>query len=264
MTLVLVLGLLIGAALGLTGAGGGVLAVPLLMAGAHVSISVASPVALTAVALAAGLGAALAWRAGRVRYRAAGLMAAAGIVASPFGLWLAQRVPQAPLALAFAGVLGWVAFNMGRRPVAPAVDAPVRTPCLLDSHTGRLAWTLPCARALAGTGAAAGGLSGLLGVGGGFVVVPGLNRFTDLPMDAMVGTSLAVVAVVSTWGVIASAAMGHLDIALAWRFALGAAVGMLVARRLTPLLPAAALRRGFAWMAGAVALFMVWTVLTRI
>ncbi|XAH23559.1 sulfite exporter TauE/SafE family protein [Xylophilus sp. GW821-FHT01B05] len=258
----LLLGLLIGAALGLTGAGGGVLAVPLLMAGTHAPLAVVAPVALTAVAMAAGLGAVLAWRAQRVRYRAAALMAAVGIAASPAGLWLAQRLPAAPLALAFAAVLGWVAWSMWRRGAQPGSgDAGARMPCRLDTSTGRLFWTLPCARALAAMGAAAGALSGLLGVGGGFVIVPGLHRFTDMPMEAAIGTSLAVVALVSAWGVAASAAMGHLDAPLAWRFALGAAGGMLAARRVAPHVPASLLQRGFAVLAAGIALSMAWTAL---
>lgn len=174
MTTMLLLGLLIGLALGVTGAGGGILAVPLLMAAAHVPLTAAAPMGLAAVALAATLGAVLAFRAGRVRYRAAALMAACGLVASPVGLWLAHRVPTAPLTLGFAMLMAWIAWTMwrGQAPRTPASAAAdheakacaTRAPCLLDHRTGRLCWTPRCARALAGMGTAAGALSGLLGV----------------------------------------------------------------------------------------------------
>jgi uncharacterized membrane protein YfcA len=250
------LGLFIGAALGLTGAGGGVLAVPLLMAFIGIPLPIAVPVALAAVALAAALGAALAWRAGHVRYRAAGLMALCGVVASPLGLWLANRLPSAPLTLLFAALMLWMSRLMWRGPASGAEAKPDRPPCLLDQTSGRLRWTLPCTRAMVGLGSAAGLLSGLLGVGGGFVMVPGLQRNTDIPMESAVGTSLTVVALVSTWGMAASAAMSRLDTAIAGPFALGAVMGMVMARAVCGYIPAVLLRRSFAVLAVVVALWM--------
>ena len=99
-----------------------------------------------------------------MRYRAAGFIAATGIVVSPLGLWAARRLPNAPLAVIFAGVLGWVAWRMWRggqpppqRRALPALPAQRRhRPLALDRA---------CARALGGTGVTAGFLSGLLGVG---------------------------------------------------------------------------------------------------
>ena len=160
------LGACVGLILGLTGAGGAIMAVPLLVFGLHLQVAQAAPIALLAVGLAAALGAALGLRAGKVRYRAAGFIAATGIVVSPLGLWAARRLPNAPLAVIFAGVLGWVAWRMWRGGQPAAAEAPAHCPpCLLNADTGRLRWTAPCARALGGTGVAAGFLSGLLGVG---------------------------------------------------------------------------------------------------
>ena len=74
------------------------------------------------------------------------------------------------------------------------IDWNAFTPWLLNPDEGRLRWTAPCAWAQAGTGAVSGVLSGLLGVGGGFVIVPSLSRFTNLQMRSIVATSLAVIA----------------------------------------------------------------------
>ncbi|MFB9158825.1 TSUP family transporter, partial [Chromobacterium violaceum] len=85
MALTLLLGVLVGAVLGLTGAGGGILAVPALMASQGWSVPQAAPVALLAVAAGAALGAWEGWRRGEVRYRAAALMALCGLPGSALG-----------------------------------------------------------------------------------------------------------------------------------------------------------------------------------
>lgn len=253
------LGGCVGLILGLTGAGGAIMAVPLLVFGLHLQVAQAAPIALLAVGLSAALGAALGLRKGLVRYRAAGFMAVTGIIVSPLGLWAARRLPNAPLAIIFAGVLGlvaWRMWNQGARPAA-AVQAPRVPPCQLNASTGRLRWTAPCARALTGTGAIAGFLSGLLGVGGGFVIVPALRRSTDLPMQAIVGTSLAVIALVSASGVAAAAAGGHLDWGIAAPFTASAVLGMLAGRAVADRFAPRRLQQCFALFAAAVAVAML-------
>lgn len=255
------LGSVVGLILALTGAGGAIVAVPLLIFGMHLSVSEAAPVALLAVGLSAGLGAMLGLREGRVRYKAAGLMALCGVLVSPFGIWVAHRVPNTPLTLLFAVVLGYVAIRMFRqaRGIAPASASPrgAAPPCHLDTTTAKLIWTLPCARALAASGIGAGFLSGLLGVGGGFVIVPALRRATDLPMQTIVATSLAVIALVSTGGVVASAIGGHVDWHIALPFAGGALTGMLAGRRFARRLAGPALQQSFAAFSGVVALGLI-------
>ncbi|CAJ0702232.1 MULTISPECIES: sulfite exporter TauE/SafE family protein [Ralstonia] len=255
------LGSVVGLILALTGAGGAIVAVPLLIFGLHLSVPQAAPIALLAVGLSAGLGAMLGLREGKVRYKAAGLMALCGVVISPFGIWVAHRVPNTPLTLLFAVVLAYVALRMFRQArAAPSTEPqPRRTapPCHLDTTTAKLVWTLPCARALAASGVGAGFLSGLLGVGGGFVIVPALRRATDLPMQTIVATSLAVIALVSMGGVVASAIGGHVDWHIALPFAAGALTGMLAGRRFARHLAGPALQQGFAAFAGVVALGMI-------
>lgn len=256
------LGLVVGLILALTGAGGAILAVPLLVFGLHLTIVQAGPPALLAVALSAAIGAMLGWRNGVLRYRAAGLISAVGVLGSPLGLWAAHRLPNKPLTAIFAVVLGLVALRMFRQATGELAGRPpdrrgAPPPCLVDRAGGRLRWTVPCARALASSGALAGFLSGLLGVGGGFVIVPALRRLTDLDMRSIVPTSLAVIALVSAGGVAAAALSGHVAWGIALPFATGATAGMLGGRLVAGRTKGPRLQQAFAMTSGAIAVGML-------
>jgi uncharacterized membrane protein YfcA len=160
-------------------------------------------------------------------------------------------------------VLTRVAWRMFHQPATAAHDlqggaepCPSDLPCRLNLERGKLDWTAPCARALALSGAMAGFLSGLLGVGGGFVIVPALKRASDIPMQGIVATSLAVIALVSTAGVAASAASGHMLWLNALPFAAGALAGMLAGRGFARHVSGARLQQSFAVFAGCVAVGM--------
>jgi uncharacterized protein len=259
MIIVLLLGLTVGVILALTGAGGGILAVPLLVFGAGLSMAEAGPIGLLAVGLAATLGAVMGLKNGTVRYKAALLIATAGIICSPLGLWLAQRTPNRPLTIMFACVLMYVAFRVFKRSL-PTSKAPVATkppPCVLDTQRGKLNWTAPCAWALTVSGVVVGGLLGLLGVGVGFVMVPALQRYTNLTAQSVLATSLAVIALVSMSGVAASSAAGHLQWAVALPFSLGALFGMACGRLIAARLAGPHLQRGFAIVSMLVAVALL-------
>lgn len=252
------LGLVVGLILALTGAGGGILAVPLLVFGAGATVAEAGPVGLMAVGMAAALGATLGLKEGSVRYRAAVLIAGSGMVLSPAGLWAARQVDGRWLAILFALVLLYVAARTfrqasGRKGSVAAMNAV----CVRDGVSGRFIWTRPCALAMAVSGGVAGLLSGLLGVGGGFVMVPALQRYTDLPMKSAVATSLAVIALISLMGVAATAVGGAMDWALALPFSAGALAGMLGGRSLAARLAGPQLQKGFAFVSALVAIAMI-------
>ncbi|WP_210644443.1 sulfite exporter TauE/SafE family protein [Pseudomonas sp. Tri1] len=262
MMSVLLLGFTVGVILALTGAGGGILAVPFLVFGVGLSMAEAGPIGLLAVGLAASLGAMMGLRNGIVRYKAALLTAGAGIVCSPVGLWLAQRTPNAPLTIMFALLLMYVAWRAFQksRPARAGVKASGRgkpPPCVLDEHRGKLNWTGPCAWALTFSGVVAGVLSGLLGVGGGFVMVPALQRYTNLTTQSVLATSLTVIALVSMSGVVASSAAGHLQWAVAVPFSIGALSGMLGGRLIAARLPEPYLQKGFALVSTLVAVALL-------
>jgi uncharacterized membrane protein YfcA len=267
--LIVSLGLFVGLILGLTGAGGAILAVPLLIFALNWDVARSAPVALVAIAASAALGALLGLRQGCVRYRAALVMAVTGGGVTPLGLYLSHWAPVAPLALIFSAVLLYVAWRMYRqtRPISPVepIANPVRlAPCQINHATGRFTWTAPCARTLALSGLVTGFASGLLGVGGGFVIVPALRHATDLPMNSVVATSLMVVALVSGFAVVASTLTGHLDFAIAWPFATGALAGMLLGRVIAPKIAGHKLQQGFAALSALVALGLIGKTLLSI
>lgn len=256
------LGTLVGVIAALTGAGGGILAVPLLVFGLHLTLAQAGPIGLMATGASAALGALLAHRVGLVRYKAAALMAVTGMAFTPIGLWAAARVPTTPLTILFAAVLTYVAFKTYIKAAREATSASVPdddsfTPCKLDESVGRLIWTVPCARVLAGWGLMVGFLSGLLGVGGGFVIVPTLQRYTNLEMRSIVPTSLAVIALVSVAGVAISALSGSLNWTIALPFSAGALLGMVGGRVVSDRLSGATLQKGFAALCLVVAVGLV-------
>jgi hypothetical protein len=260
MTTILLLGFTVGIILALTGAGGGILAVPLLVFGAGLSMAEAGPIGLLAVGLAALLGAIMGLKAGTVRYKAALLISVMGILCSPLGLWLAQRTPNRPLTIVFSFVLLFVAWRVFQKSMPRTEPNQIlkRTPpCQVDAEKGKLVWTAPCARALALAGVAAGGLSGLLGVGGGFVMVPAMQRYTDLATQSILATSLAVIALVSISGVVASTLSGHLQWAIALPFSGGAISGMIVGRLVAARLSGQLLQKGFALVSALVAVALL-------
>ena len=266
----LVLGITVGLVLGLTGAGGSILAVPLLMVALSWPMTQAVPVALIAVAAAAAMGSYLAWRKSYVRYRAAILMAVAGVLFAQLGLRVADVLPQSKLSLIFAVVLTLVASRMFVQAWrAPADAAVVRAAvegdgehahgpiCRLHPSTGRIVWTRVSALVIAMIGAAAGFLSGLLGVGGGFVIVPALRVATQLSMHSAVATSLMAIAITSLGTVGGALLQGReLPLMVALPFVAGALLGMLGGHALAPRIAGPRLQQGFAVLMLGIAIGM--------
>lgn len=255
------LGAAVGLVMALTGAGGGILAVPLLMFGAGLPLAQAAPAGLLAVGLAAALGAALGLKAGVVRYKAALLMAGAGMLLAPLGVWLGGRLDPAWTGGLFSLLLfgvAWRSLTQARRnAAAPAATGKPGAACVRSAGSGRFIWSRRCAAALSAAGAASGMLSGLLGVGGGFVLVPALTRRTDLELGSIVPTSLAVIALVSVSGVVSSGLAGRLSWALALPFACAAMAGMLGGRALAGRIAGPGLQIGFAGVSASVACAML-------
>ncbi|WP_322088432.1 sulfite exporter TauE/SafE family protein [Burkholderia sp. BCC1999] len=258
MLISLVLGGFVGAVLGLTGAGGGILAVPALVVGMSWPMQQATPVALVAVAGSAALGALEGFRRGLVRYRAALLMAVAGVPLTTLGVRLAHLLPQRLLLTLFALTMLVVAGRLLRQALRHApVDAEASPLCVgrVNPDTGRLVWSWPVGVALASTGAMTGLMTGLLGVGGGFVIVPMLRKFTNVSMHGVVATSLMVIALVGTGGVLATLVSGTrapLDVTL-W-FTVATALGMAAGRGASRHLAARHVQAGFAAVLVCVAL----------
>lgn len=273
-----VLGLLVGLILGLTGAGGSVIAVPLLIWGMGWTLPEAAPVALLAVSAAAILGTVSAWPQGIVRYRAALVMSAAGMVTAPFGLKAAHVLPLPLLSASFAVVLLLVSVRMILRARAAPEEArvvraglqgeqenPSEPVCKVNPDTGRLHWTRPCALAITSGGLVTGFLSGLLGVGGGFVIVPILRAMTDLSFHSAVATSLMAIALTSAGTVAISVAQGNsLSLLVAAPFVGGALAGMALGRVSASRLAGPKLQISFAIVMLLVCAGMLWSAINAL
>lgn len=266
------LGALVGLILGLTGAGGSVIAVPLLIWGMGWTLPQAAPTALLAVSAAAILGTASAWPQGIVRYRAALVMSLAGMLTAPLGLEAAQALPLPILSASFALVLLLVSIRMILRARSAPDESrivraglqgeqenPSEPVCKMNPNTGRLRWTRPCALAISSGGLTTGFLSGLLGVGGGFVIVPILRAVTDLSFHSAVATSLMAIALTSAGTVAISIAQGQaLDLTIAAPFVGGALAGMLLGRLTAQRIAGPNLQIGFGSVMLLIAGGMVW------
>ena len=255
------MGVLIGAIMGLTGAGGGILAVPVLVGTLGWTMQKAAPVALIAVASGAAVGAIDGFRQGLVRYKAASLMALCGIPLTRIGQSWAQQLPHAWLLGCF-GVLMWLVsarfLKMSNAAFSEQSSHSLRL-ARISGETGKFIWTPLTALVLTMVGALTGLMTGLLGVGGGFLIVPLMRRFTELSMQGIVATSLFVITLVSGGGVVNALASGAQAPMLETTGFVAAMVsGMLIGRKITRRLQPHHIQTGFGLLLIAVGCFMLW------
>ena len=247
LILALVAGAVVGLALGALGGGGSVLAVPALiylLGFTPAAATTAGLLIVTATSLTALYAHA---RTGNVRWKAGTLFAAAGLLPAAAAGAAAVRLPEPVLTAAFAAVAALAAVTMlrpGRPAAGPGADG-VRP-----------------ARA-AGTGAGLGALTGLLGVGGGFLAVPALVTVLAFEMQAAVGTSLLVISANSLASLTTrGATTAGIDWAVIGPFTGAAILGAWDGKRLAAKVTGGLLRRAFAVTLLAVAAFMLADALT--
>ncbi|MGW5346177.1 sulfite exporter TauE/SafE family protein [Streptomyces sp. NPDC004050] len=177
LVLALAAGAVIGLALGALGGGGSVLAVPALIYLLGFTPAAATTASLIIVTATSATALYAHATSGNVRWKTGVLFAAAGIAPAIAAATLATRLPEAVLTAAFAAIAALAALRMLKPPHPEQQPRPIRP-----------------ARA-AGAGAGLGAVTGLLGVGGGFLAVPALVGVLGLRMRAAVGTSLLVITV---------------------------------------------------------------------
>ncbi|MDP2228572.1 MAG: sulfite exporter TauE/SafE family protein, partial [Moraxellaceae bacterium] len=259
----------IGLVLGMTGAGGSVVAVPLLMAGLGYAFPAAAGVSLGAVALGALTGVLLRLRAGGILWGLAAVLAVSGVLLAPLGQWVGRHVAAPLLLSSFVVLMLFMAWRLWRQAVdEPALTLAVRAdagpeeedsgPACPLSSSGRFEWRWPCLRRLLMVGALTGFLSGLYGVGGGFVIVPMLVLLTGLPMRQAVATSLLVISVVAGSAFALFLVEAPLPAGF-WGVAAGAVAGMLVGSLLARRVAGPRLQQGFALLMVALAADMALT-----
>ncbi|GGQ31981.1 sulfite exporter TauE/SafE family protein [Streptosporangium pseudovulgare] len=247
MVTALGLGAVIGILLGLLGGGGSILAVPALVYGAGLPLDSAVPASLLVVGVSSATAALPRIRAHQVRWRIAAVFGGAGAVAAFGGAALNRLLPPQAILIGFAALMAVAGRRMlaGRTATGGACDLP----------GGGVNWR-SCLPKAVGVGAAVGVLTGLFGVGGGFLIIPALVLGLGLPMTAAVGTSLLIVVVNSAAGFAAHAGKATLDYGVIASFTAAAVAGSLAAARLGHRLDPVRLRRWFAYLVFAVAAFV--------
>lgn len=245
LLVVLIFGLVIGALLGLLGGGGSILAVPVLVYGAGLPLTEAVPTSLLVVGVSSA--AAVLPRLRQVQWRLAAILGSTGAAAAIVGTAVNRLLDPSVVLLGFAAVMVAAAVRM----LSSTDD--VGGSCALPG--GGVNWR-SCVPKAAASGVAVGLLTGLFGVGGGFLIVPALTLLLGLPMAAAAATSLVVIVLNSAAAFTAHLGDTAIDVRIAVAFTVAAVLGSLAAGRLAPRLPSRRLRRWFSYLVLGVAAYV--------
>ncbi|MER5670523.1 sulfite exporter TauE/SafE family protein [Pseudonocardia alni] len=267
------LGLLVGLVIGTLGGGGGVLAVPALVYALGQDARTATTGSIVIVGIISAVGVLARLRGRTIDWRTGLGFGVVGVPTAWAGSLLNRAVPQPLLLLSFAALTLLIAVLMlvrgpsadqrtGGADISPgSADGGSGVPpvagvtVVLEARTRRRARVRRIAK-IVGAGSVVGFLTGFLGVGGGFLVVPALTMLLGLSMPAAVGTSLLVLTVNSLSSTVAR--IGHLDPdwAVIGPFAAVAVLGALGGKLVADRMSGAALNRTFAGLLVVVGLFV--------
>jgi uncharacterized membrane protein YfcA len=237
--LALPFGVAIGVLLGLVGGGGSILAVPVLVYVLDQPVKEATTESLLVVGAAALVGAVDHARVGRLQTRTGLAFGAAGALGALAGTALNRAAADRALLIAFALLL-LAAAGMLLRDPEPSAGAPRHSLVRV-----------------AAVGVGTGLLTGFLGVGGGFVIVPALVLLLGLPLSLAIGTSLLVIALTSATALAAHLTSGSIDWGIALVFAASAVAGVPAGRRLGDRIEPHRIAQLFGVLLVAVAVFLL-------
>lgn len=263
MILPLIFGAIVGVSLGLTGGGGSIFAVPLLVYGLGLDLRKAVAMSLAVVGLTALFGALIQARKSHVLWQAGAILGLGGIVAAPFGAKAGEWLREDVALYLFAGLMVVVGSLMLRQRSAGAEVPLGWIACRRDAQEKpRFTWR--CAGKLAGAGVLTGILAGAFGVGGGFLLVPALLIVLRIDIATALATSLVAIFLVAASGLTANLShLGPGDFPIGAAFLLGGGIGITGGVMLKTYLPQAVLKKIFGWAVIATAGFMfVQTYLT--
>lgn len=246
LILVLALSVVIGLSLGVLGGGGSILTVPILVYVAGFEAKEAIAASLFVVGVTSAVSVLSHARGGRVMWRTGLIFGAAGMAGAFVGGLLGGHIPGQILLIAFAimMVATSVAMLRGRK---RKTDDDGATPVKHELPLGRVLLD----------GAVVGLVTGLVGAGGGFLVVPALALLGGLPMSVAVGTSLVVIAMKSFAGLAGYLTTVQLDWGLTLGVTAAAIAGTLIGSKLAGRIPEAALRMAFGWFVLAMGTFVL-------
>lgn len=242
--------LLVGISLGLLGGGGSILTLPILkyVVGQEAHVAIASSLFVVGITSLASLYPHA--KAGRVRWQTGFVFGGASMLGAFVAGLFAKKIPAEILLVLFALMMLITAVAMLRgRKERTSVCTPD-----LDPHAAPA--SLPFLKVIL-EGLAVGSVTGLVGAGGGFLVVPALVLLGGLPMNIAVGTSLLVLAMKSFAGFAGHASNVTIDWGTLLPITGMALVGSLIGARLVAKIPAATLRRSFGWFVIVMGVFML-------
>ncbi len=245
----LVLGFVIGGSLGLLGGGGSILTVPALVYLVGQTPQVAVTTSLAIVGANSAIGAFFHRSQGTLNWRVALIFGGTGMVTSYFAAGFSKQFSPSVLMVAFAALMLIVGGILVRQ-----------KPALLNvQHTDDLKlWKVFVGGAIVGL------LTGILGVGGGFLIVPALVMLVGMPMHQAVGTSLVVIAMNSLAGFLGHLSGMTIDLPLVAIFITTGMLGTFAGSRLGKRLDATLLRKAFALFVMGLALFLLYDNLPKI
>jgi uncharacterized membrane protein YfcA len=248
----------VGLLIGLLGAGGGILTLPILVSVVGLDTRRAVPMSLLIVGSASLVGALVnAWRR-RFAPRPALAIVAPGVLGAAIGSALTSRVPPSFLLLAFSAVMGVTGALMWRHARRPGGDEEMRASRAAAASRRRALLHLLVA------GFGVGLLTGFLGVGGGFVIVPVLVMAGGLEMHRATATSMGVIAINAAAGLLAHAHGDRLDLATGLPFLALTLAGMFLGLGLGRRVPARRLELAFATLVLSLAAVIGGTHLLRL
>jgi uncharacterized membrane protein YfcA len=248
IALALALGAVIGVLLGLLGGGGSILAVPALVYVLGLGIEQAIPMSLLVVGTASAVGALPKIRAGHVQWRLAAVFAVAGIPATFVGSAIGRHLPQSALLVGFAIVMVLAGVRMLQD------NGSTGTACTVGDSG--INWRR-CAPRSIPAGFLVGLLTGLFGVGGGFLIIPALVLMLGVEMPIAIGTSLVIIVANSLAGILSHITGTHIDWAITAAFVGTAIIGSLVAGHFGMRLDTHRLQHWFAYLVFAVAAYVL-------
>ena len=234
------LSLAIGIVLGMLGGGGAILMLPMLVHAIGVEAKTAIAMSLFVVGATSVVGTTMHARARTVRWRTGGIFGITAMAGAFAGGRLAHFIPAAALLVLFGVVMVVTAIAMLRDQKVAAKDEH-------ELRVGRIL----------GIGAAVGVLSGLVGAGGGFLIVPALVLFGGLSMRESIGTSLFVITLQSFAGFAGHVTHVSIDWTLMLAIGGAAAAGSIIGASASKLIAPKRLRHAFAWLVVAMGLFML-------
>jgi len=253
----LIASLLIGLSLGLIGGGGSILTVPILVYLFHIEPVLATAYSLFIVGATSIIGTIPKYKAGQVKINTALLFGIPSIIS----VFLTRTfiLPQIPFML-FSGSSFSITKNIflmmlfASLMIAASYSMIKSSKTIKASPSSATQLNYPLIITL---GAMEGFLTGLVGAGGGFLIIPALVLFTQLPMKEAIGTSLLIIAAKSLIGFLGDLSHSEMDWSLLGLLSGIAILGILIGNRLSRKIDGQKLKKGFAWFVLTVGVYIL-------